>query len=173
MKRRKFLKTAALAGATAAFMGEPKLFPRGIEPAGRELPGEEHPMVLSTWDFRLPVNEKAYEILQESGNLLDAVEKSVWMVEDDPSITSVGRGGFPDRDGHVTLDACIMDERGNAGSVVFLEHIPHPISVARLVMEKTPHVMLAGEGALQFALENGFRKEDYMTDQARRPTGNG
>ena len=77
----------------------------------------------------------------------DAVEKSIGIVEADPSITSVGLGGYPDRDGHVTLDACIMDQNGNAGSVLFLENIVHPISVARKVMEKTPHVMLSGDGA--------------------------
>lgn len=167
MKRRIFLKTAALAGASAAFIRESNLFAQGSRPGGQTISGGEHSIVLSTWDFRLPVNEKAYEILQSSGNLLDAVEKSISLVEDDPKITSVGRGGFPDRDGHVTLDACIMDDKGNAGSVVFLEHMPHPISVARLVMEKTAHVMLAGEGALQFALENGFRKEDFITKQAK------
>ncbi|MDQ3535732.1 MAG: N(4)-(beta-N-acetylglucosaminyl)-L-asparaginase, partial [Bacteroidota bacterium] len=71
--------------------------------------------------------------------------------------------GHPDRDGRVTLDACIMDENGNCGAVAFLEHIKHPISVARLVMERTPHVMLVGEGALIFAIEQGFEKENLLT----------
>nr|NQU90200.1 N(4)-(beta-N-acetylglucosaminyl)-L-asparaginase [Bacteroidota bacterium] len=78
-----------------------------------------------------------------------------------------GIGGLPDREGIVTLDACIMDENGNAGSVCFLEDIVHPISVARLVMDKTPHVMLAGEGALEFALQNGFTRENLLTEKSR------
>ena len=98
---------------------------------------------------------------------MDAVEKGIRQVEGDPSNQSVGYGGLPDRDGHVTLDACIMDEFNQAGSVTFLEYIKHPVSVARLVMEKTPHVMLSGEGALQFALENGFVKEDLLTEASR------
>jgi N4-(beta-N-acetylglucosaminyl)-L-asparaginase len=81
---------------------------------------------------------------------------------------SVGLGGLPDREGKVTLDACIMDETGNCGSVSFLQHIKHPISVARKVMDETPHVMLSGEGALQFALEQGFPKEDLLTEKAEK-----
>jgi len=74
--------------------------------------------------------------------------------------------GGPDREGRVTLDACIMDARGRCGSVAFLQYIKHPISVARKVLEDTPHVMLVGEGALQFALANGFRKENLLTEEA-------
>ena len=88
--------------------------------------------------------------------------------EADPETMSVGYGGLPDRDGHVTLDACIMDHTGNCGSVSFLQHIKHPISVARKVMDDTPHVMLSGAGALKFALDNGFPKEDLLTDKARK-----
>src|SRR6266581_3121018 len=93
--------------------------------------GNRTPLILSTWDFKLPVNETAYKTLQDGGSVLDAVEKAIRLVEEDPKITSVGRGGYPDRDGHLTLDACIIDQFGNAGSVVYLEHIMHPISVAR------------------------------------------
>src|SRR5206468_9558605 len=88
------------------------------------------------------------------------VEEGVEVSENDLSLVSVGLGGNPDRDGHVTLDACIMDENGNCGSVCFLEYIRHPISVARAVMEKTPHIILVGEGALKFAVDNGFTKEN-------------
>ena len=95
----------------------------------------------------------------EGGSILDAVEKGVMVVESDPEGQSVGLGGLPDRDGNVTLDACIMDKYGNAGSVCFLQNILHPISVARKVMEETPHVMLAGDGAFKFAIEQGFKKE--------------
>jgi N4-(beta-N-acetylglucosaminyl)-L-asparaginase len=100
------------------------------------------------------------------GTALDAVEKGVRLVEADPAERSVGYGGRPDRDGRVTLDACIMDQDANIGSVACLEHIKHPISVARAIMEKTPHVMLVGEGALQFALAQGFPKENLLTPES-------
>ncbi len=99
---------------------------------------------------------------------MDAVEAGVQVPEGDPKETSVGLGGLPDRDGRVTLDACIMDEFANCGSVACLEHIVHPISVARKVMEKTPHVMLVGDGALQFALANGFKKENLLTEESEK-----
>ena len=99
---------------------------------------------------------------------MDAVEAGVKIPEADPSNQSVGYGGLPDRDGYVTLDACIMDENGGCGSVMFLQHIVHPISVARLVMEKTPHVILAGDGALKFALANGFQKVNLLTPESEK-----
>jgi N4-(beta-N-acetylglucosaminyl)-L-asparaginase len=125
------------------------------------------PMAICTWD-RLRASEAAMNLLSKQGRALDAVEAGVKVQEADPNDTSVGYGGLPDRDGHVTLDACIMDEKGNAGSVTFLEHIMHPISVARLVMEKTPHVMLSGAGALQFALANGFKKQNLLTPASEK-----
>jgi len=125
------------------------------------------PVVISTWEHGIKANEAAWEVLNSGGRALDAVEKGVRVSEADPAVTSVGYGGLPDRDGIVTLDACIMDEFGNCGSVAFLEDIMHPISVARLVMEKTPHVMLAGDGAKQFALKNGFKTENLLTESAR------
>ena len=126
------------------------------------------PIVLSTWDFGVKANVEAWKVLSAGGRALDAVEAGVHVPEGDPKETSVGLGGLPDRDGRVTLDACIMDENGNCGSVAFLEHIVHPISVARKVMEKTPHVMLVGEGALQFALANGFKKENLLTKESEK-----
>lgn len=126
------------------------------------------PVCIATWGNNRPAVAAAWEILKKNGYALDAIEAGARIPEADPNDTSVGFGGFPDRDGHVTLDACIMDERGNAGSVCFLEGIMHPISVARRVMEKTPHVMLAGEGALQFAVQEGFKQEDLLTQQARK-----
>lgn len=126
------------------------------------------PIVISTWNFGLKANEAAWAILSKGGRALDAVEAGARVPEGDPKETSVGLGGLPDRDGHVTLDACIMDEQGNIGSVAFLEGIVHPVSVARLVMEKTPHVMLVGEGAQQFALANGFKKEKLLTKESEK-----
>ncbi|MBI9038563.1 MAG: N(4)-(beta-N-acetylglucosaminyl)-L-asparaginase [Bacteroidales bacterium] len=126
------------------------------------------PLVISTWKHGLEANEVAWKILKDNGKALDAVEQGVRVTEADEDNLSVGIGGLPDRDGIVTLDASIMDENGNAGSVCFLQNVKHPISVARLVMEKTPHVMLAGEGALQFALENGFEEENLLTEKAKK-----
>ena len=125
------------------------------------------PIVISTWKHGFTANEKAYKLIKKGSNSIDAVEAGVMVTEADPKCTSVGLGGWPDRDGNVTLDACIMDHTGNSGSVSFLQNIKHPISVARQVMDNTPHVMLSGEGALQFALKNGFHKEDLLTDKAR------
>lgn len=121
------------------------------------------PIVISTWNFGIEANVEAWKILSKGGRALDAVEAGAKVPEADPKETSVGYGGLPDRDGRVTLDSCIMDEQGNCGSVAFLEHIMHPVSVARAVMEKTPHVMLVGAGALQFALANGFKKKKLLT----------
>lgn len=124
------------------------------------------PIVLSTWDFGIRANEEAWKVLSSNGRALDAVEKGVMLIEGDPNERSVGYGGRPDRDGIVTLDASIMDENANIGAVAGLEKIKHPISVARAVMEKTPHVMLVGQGALQFALEQGFKEEDLLTAES-------
>jgi len=126
------------------------------------------PLALSTWPFGTKANDEAWKILTAKGSALDAVEAGVRVIEADPDNSSVGYGGLPDRDGRVTLDACIMNAAGDAGSVSCIEHIMHPISVARRVMEKTPHVMLVGDGALQFALEVGFKKENLLTEKSRK-----
>ncbi|HSO88775.1 MAG TPA: N(4)-(beta-N-acetylglucosaminyl)-L-asparaginase [Draconibacterium sp.] len=130
--------------------------------------GGDLPIVISTWNHGLPANEAAWQILSNGGNSLDAVEAGVRVPEADPEVITVGYGGIPDANGKVTLDACIMDEKGRAGSVACLEHIVHPISVARLVMEKTPHVMLVGKGALRFALDNGLRKQNLLTPEMKK-----
>lgn len=119
------------------------------------------PVVVSTWDAGLAANKGAWEILSKGGNALDAVEKGV-MVTEASQNCCVGLGANPDRDGFVTLDACIMDHQFNCGSVAFLERIKHPVAVARRVMEKTPHVMLVGEGAQQFAVAEGFPLEPQV-----------
>ena len=125
------------------------------------------PIVLSTWNFGMFANMEAWKTLSANGRSLDAVENGVKFIEADPTQRTVGLGGRPDRDGRVTLDACIMDELSNIGSVASLEFISHPISVARAVMEKTPHVMLVGDGALQFALSQGFKKESFMNEETK------
>ena len=95
------------------------------------------------------------------------MEAGAKIPEADPENSSVGFGGLPDEQGKVTLDACIMDHTGNCGSVAFLQNIKHPISVARKVMEETTHVMLAGEGARQFAISQGFEEMDLLTENSR------
>lgn len=126
------------------------------------------PLVVSTWDAGMDANRAAWDVLKSGGSALDAVERGV-MVTEDSLNCCVGLGGNPDRDGIVTLDACIMDEQGNCGSVAFLERIKHPVSVARRVMEKTPHVMLVGTGAQQFALAEGFKLESAeLSEDAQR-----
>jgi len=125
------------------------------------------PIVISTWKHGMEANTSAWEILKTGGTALDAVEQGVRVVESDPKNTSVGIGGTPDRDGNVTLDACIMDHEFNCGAVACLKEIEHPISVARLVMEKTPHVMLVGKGAQEFALEQGFKRKNLLTEASK------
>ncbi|MDO7885775.1 N(4)-(beta-N-acetylglucosaminyl)-L-asparaginase [Hymenobacter cheonanensis] len=115
-------------------------------------------LVISTWNDGIAANQAAWEILKKGGPALDAAEAGV-MVTEASQNCCVGLGGNPDRDGIVTLDACIMDHKFNCGSVAALERIKHPIQVARRVMEKTPHVMLVGEGAQQFAVAQGFPLE--------------
>lgn len=151
-KRRSFLKLG-LAGAAIGLVKPVKageLITRSFE---TKIDG---PLVISTWNHGLAANAAAWEVLSKGGSALDAVEKGVRVTESDLTNRSVGIGGMPDRDGHVTLDACIMDHESRCGAVGFLEGIAHPISVARAVMEKTQHVMLVGAGAKKFALEHGF-----------------
>lgn len=164
--RRKFIKCSAL---SASFLAIDKSGVAHILPASSALvTAAAKPLVISTWDFGIAANHAAWEVLSVGGRALDAVEKGVQVPESDVKNQSVGLGGLPDRDGKVTLDACIMDEDGNCGSVAGLEHIVHAISVARMVMEKTPHVMLVGDGALQFALENGFKKTNLLTPESEK-----
>ena len=126
------------------------------------------PLVVSTWDSGTIANGAAWTVLEGGGTALDAVEQAGIAIEDEVSCC-VGLGANPDRDGYVTLDACIMDERANCGSVAFLERIKHPVSVARRVMEQTPHVMLVGEGAQQFAIQQGFPLEpDELSPTAQQ-----
>lgn len=163
LNRRKFIKNAGVLSAILAFnpFKAEEFIPESKKPSKK-------PIVLSTWDFGKEANKVAWEILGKGGNALDAVEKGVRMVEDAPNERSVGYGGRPDRDGKVTLDACIMDSNANIGSVACLEHIKNPISVARAVMEKTPHVMLVGQGAFEFAIAQGFKKENLLTPESEK-----
>ena len=160
ISRRSFLSKSSLALAGLGFAS--KTYSNSVFQNTGSLP-----VVISTWNHGQPANEAAWKILVKGGHSLDAVEAGVRVPEGDPNVITVGLGGIPDANGKVTLDACIMDENGRAGSVTYLQHIVHPVSVARLVMEKTPHVMLSGKGALKFALENGFEKEKLLTKKRK------
>ena len=122
----------------------------------------ERPLIISTWNHGLAANGRAWEVLHQTGSILDAVEEGVKVTEADPNSRSVGLNGNPDREGIVTLDASIMKGNGDCGSVCFVRQIKHPITLARKVMEKTPHVMLAGEGARQFAISEGMPLEEEV-----------
>ena len=152
--RRKFLHTSILS-SVAAFLNS-----KSFASAYRENSiAAGKPVVISTWDEGINANKAAWKVLSTGGRALDAVEEGVKVTEASQNCC-VGLGANPDREGFVTLDACIMDDKFNCGSVAFLERIKHPISVARRVMEKTPHVMLVGSGAQQFAVAEGFPLEE-------------
>ncbi len=153
--RRSFIKSMAGAAAVAA---------SDFKTAGA---AESGPVFLSTWAHGKPANERAAEVFKAGGSLLDAVEKGINVPESDPNVTSVGYGGLPNAEGDVELDAAIMDgTRHRAGAVANLHGIKNPISVARLVLEKTKHTTLAGQGALRFALKMGYRTEQLLTPES-------
>ncbi len=126
------------------------------------------PLVISTWNAGLTANEGAWEILSKGGKSIDAVEAGVRITESDKKNMSVGIGGHPDREGRITLDACIMDHNGNCGSVAYVQNYEHPISIARKVMDDSPHVMIVGKGAELFAERHGFKKKDLHTEASRK-----
>jgi N4-(beta-N-acetylglucosaminyl)-L-asparaginase len=162
--RRQFLQTSLLAaGALGLPRGDALAAERSASQAGTN-----GARVVSTWDFGVGANAAAWPALAAGGSALDAVEAGARWAEADLCNSTVGRCGNPDRDGVLTLDASIMDGDGRCGAVAALEDIAHPVSVARRVMERTPHVMLVGEGAQQFALQQGFKREPLLTDTARQ-----
>jgi len=158
MKRRDFLKSGAVG----------IIVPSVIFGDSNINTNKNNPIILSTHNHGLPANDAAWETLLNGGNAMDAAEAGARVTEADPTITSVGFGGLPDEKGNVTLDACVMDSNGNAGSVAFLQNIKHPVSVARKVMEDTKHVMLVGEGARLFAVSQGFEEMDLLTVESRQ-----
>ncbi len=162
MKRRHFIKKAGITGMALPIL--PGTLTAGSFSAGKK--PFKGPICIATWNFH-EASKKAGDLLSSGTSALDAVQQGVMVEESNVKNTTVGIGGTPDREGNVTLDACIMAPNGNAGSVAYLQHIEHPVSVARKVMEDTPHVMLVGEGALNFALQNGFEKQDLMNDETR------
>ena len=154
-QRRKFIKQSLLGSALLI----PGLSTLDAQAAPAKRVAGTKPIILSTWNHGIPANADAWAKLKETGSLLDAVEAGVRNTELDLENLSVGLQGLPDREGITTLDASIMLGDGSCGSVAFVRQVKHPISLARAVMEKTPHVMLAGEGARQFAIAQGFPME--------------
>ena len=160
MKRRSFLKKSSLLGVS---IGMPSSFALSLKEPKTII--KNSPVVIATWDVK-NATKKAWDLLKNGESSLDAIEQGCMIEEADENNQSVGKGGLPDRDGNVTLDACIMDSIGNCGSVVFLKNITHAISIARKIMEDTPHVMLAGDGAENFAYSLGYVKENLLTEKS-------
>lgn len=168
MQRRKFIKNSSAAAAgvlsTPLIASQQKEIEQKKDAATATV--TTRPIVICTWNFH-NASAKAWEVLNNGGSALDAVHQGVMVEENDVDNQTVGIGGRPDRDGNVTLDACIMDKDGNCGAVLALQNIANPISVARKVMEETPHVMLVGKGAEQFAYEMGFEKTNLLTEKSK------
>lgn len=170
MKRRNFIKNASLTGVGIAVGST--LVSCTKSSSGEKKPlipttKASLPLVIATWDVK-NATTKAWKVINNGENSIDAVEQGCMIEEANEKGQSVGKGGLPDRDGHVTLDACIMNKHGNCGSVVYLQNITHAVSVARKVMEDTPHVMLAGKGAEQFAVSIGLKRENLLTDASKK-----
>jgi N4-(beta-N-acetylglucosaminyl)-L-asparaginase len=170
MKRRNFIKKASATGLglvaiSSTFISyDEKLDKKEILVSNLN---PVKPLVIATWNTSLAV-ETAAKVLQNGGSALDAVEQGCRIEEANEKNQTVGKGGLPDRDGDVTLDACIMNDKGDYGAVLGVKNITHVISLARKVMEETPHVILIGEGAEKFAYEKGFEKEDLLTESSRK-----
>jgi len=170
MKRRNFIKKASVTGlglvavsSSLISCDENTKDKKAVAVSSKVI----KPLVIATWKTDLAV-ETAAVVLEKGGSALDAVEQGCRIEEANEKGQSVGKGGLPDRDGDVTLDACIMDSTGNYGSVLGVKNIKHVISVARKVMEDTPHVMLVGEGAKKFAISKGFEPEDLLTKASKK-----
>lgn len=157
LSRRDVLRSGAALGALAAL-------PRAARASGLEA-RPTGPVVVATWDNRAAA-AAAWAVLDGGGWALDAAEAAARVPEADPDDHSVGLGGHPDRDGRVTLDACVMDERHRCGSVAAVEGVLHPVTLARRVMERTPHVMLVGAGARELAVAEGLETGDLLTPEA-------
>jgi len=169
-QRRDFIKKAALGtiGISTVLSCKELTEKEEISAEKTVIKNQKKPLIISTWNHGLPANEATWDALKNGKPVLDAIETGMKIPEADPKVRSVGYGGFPDREGKVTLDACIMDHNSNCGSVAFLQGIKHPISVAKKVLQNTPHVMLSGQGALQFALSEGFVEENLLTPEAEK-----
>ena len=167
MKRRDFVIASAI-GSTALLLENCTPQHNKKHTSEKTLNRSKKIKTISTWASGTEANKVTFKILSENGDALDALEKGLNVTESDPNNKSVGIGGRPDENGLVTLDACIMDHNYNCGAVSFLQNIEHPISVARKVMETTPHVMLSGKGAYDFALKNGFKHTELLNEETKK-----
>ena len=167
MKRRDFVKLSSL-GTTAIILDGCKTKDTTKKKPIVHPVGMKNIKVISTWNAGLQANKVAFEVLKNKGVAIDAIEKGLNVTESDLENTSVGIGGLPDANGDVTLDACIMDHEFNCGSVSYLKNIENPISVARKVMEDTPHVMLSGKGAYDFAIQKDFKHQELLTESSKK-----
>lgn len=170
LKRRDFLRNSAIVGAGAPFV---------LRTSARAAQGNR-PVVISSANLNRSPDGSAFEggklcvtrameILKAGGDTLDAAVSGVNIVEDDPRDNSVGYGGLPNEDGEVELDSSVMHGPSRrAGAVASLKYIKNPSRVAKLLLERTDHILLVGEGALRFALKHGFKKEDLLTEESRR-----
>ncbi|WP_037317890.1 N(4)-(beta-N-acetylglucosaminyl)-L-asparaginase [Salegentibacter sp. Hel_I_6] len=163
MKRRNFLRKVGIAGVGLPLVSSNLSFSL---PDEKMIPAQI-PVSITTWNFH-EAGKKSGELLAEGKSALEAVQQGVMIEEANLDNTTVGNGGAPDREGEVTLDACIMAPDGNCGSVAYLKNIEHPVAVARKVMEETPHVMLVGEGAYNFAIQNGFKPKNLLTENSEK-----
>lgn len=165
MQRRKFIKRS-LQGGIALSLGATVM--SCVESPKKEviMKGTHSPIAICTWGFT-KANDTAGKALENGDNALDAAIKGVAIEEENLKNTTVGKGGAPDREGNVTLDACVMDSNGDCGAVVCVENITNVAALARVVMEETPHVMLAADGAEELAYKYGFEKENLLTESSQ------
>ena len=124
------------------------------------------PILLSTWPFGLPANAAGFPFAQKPNGILDALEHTCIHAELDPAVDSVGIGGLPDASGTVSLDGAVMLSPARSAGVACIRKYPHPVSIARRVMEKTPHKLLVGDGAELFAAQQGFKTANLLTEAA-------
>ena len=172
MKRRNFLQKAALGSVGITALGS-NLAATAATPKGAkdtqdvQVSNSLLPVVIATWSVK-QATQKAWQSMEQGSSALDAVIAGCAIEEANALGQSVGIGGLPDRDGRVTLDACVMNEKGDYGAVLCMQNIKHPIAVAKKVMEDTPHVILAGVGAEEFAVSQGFKRENLLTEQSKK-----
>ena len=172
MKRRNFLQKAALGSVGITALGS-SLAATAATPKGAKdtqdvsVSNSLLPVVIATWSVK-QATQKAWQSMEQGSSALDAVIAGCGVEEANALGQSVGIGGLPDRDGRVTLDACVMNEKGDYGAVLCMQNIKHPIAVAKKVMEDTPHVILAGVGAEEFAVSQGFKRENLLTEQSKK-----
>ena len=166
MERRKFLSRSTLTSLAIALglLETNKIMAKNKFP--KQINTKPSPIAICTWQFT-QANLTAGKALEEGKSALDAAILGVEVEEENIKNTTVGKGGAPDREGNVTLDACVMDHTGNCGAVVCVEHITHVAALAKEVMLQTPHVMLAAKGAEEFAYSIGVKKEELLTQSSR------